>query len=68
MITVACANTTCFGFSHQIKLVDFPDHWKRMNADSQLQFAAVYEVSYMCVRACMCACVHACVHGWIISE
>ena len=28
-----------------------------MNADSQLQFAAAYEVSYMCV----CVCVHACV-------
>ncbi|KAI0239139.1 Tyrosine-protein phosphatase 10D [Lamellibrachia satsuma] len=29
--------------SHQVKLVDFPDHWKEMNADSQLGFAAAYE-------------------------
>ncbi|KAI0229775.1 Tyrosine-protein phosphatase 10D [Lamellibrachia satsuma] len=29
--------------SHQVKLVDFPDHWKKMNADSQLEFAAAYE-------------------------
>ena len=53
MITVACANATCFCFSHKIKLVDFPDFWKEMNADSQLGFTAAYKVSYMCVHVCV---------------
>ena len=38
-----------------------------MNADSQLGFAAAYEVSYMCVRACVCVrgWLGWCVGGWV---
>ena len=32
-------------FSYRVKLVDFPEHWKKMNADSHLLFAMAYEVS-----------------------
>ena len=31
-------------FSRPIKLTDFPEHWKTMNADAQFKFAEEYEV------------------------